>query len=129
MNNAHAIFGPDIAGVRGKTSRQKPDRVVIYYVAVPCNFLVLHKYVTLVADVWFVNNVEFLITMSRGIKFVTVVFIRTRNAKQLCKILKIVMKIYIRGSMQVQIILMDMGFDKTLDNMTEKAVVNTSAAK
>ena len=31
--------------------------------------------------------------------------------------------------MQVQIILMDMGFDKTLDNMTEKAVVNTSAAK
>ena len=108
VNNARAIFGPDIAGVRGKAVRQKPDRVVTYYVAVTCNFLALHKYVTLMSDVCFVDNVAFLVTMSRGIKFVTVEFIRTQTAKQLSKSLKISMKLYIRGSMQVQTILIDM---------------------
>ena len=67
VNNAHAIFGTDIAGVRGKTARQKPDIVVTDSVVVPREFLALHKYVTLVSDVCFVYNVEFLGTMSRGI--------------------------------------------------------------
>ena len=49
-NNAHAIFGPNIAGVRGKTFSHKPDRVITDYVSVPGDFLELHKYVTLVAD-------------------------------------------------------------------------------
>ena len=50
VNNAHAIFGLNIAGVREKTGRQKPDRFVTDYVAVPRNSLELHKYVTLVVD-------------------------------------------------------------------------------
>ena len=62
VKNSHAIFGPNIAGVIGKTVRQKPDIVMTYYMAVPCDFLALHKCVTLVADVCFVDNIVFLIT-------------------------------------------------------------------
>ena len=123
MNNAHAIFGPDIAGVRG------PDRVLKYYVTVPYNFLELHKYATLVADVCFVKNVAFLVTMSRDIRFATVEFIRTRTAKQLIKSLKIAMKLYTRGSMQVKNILMDMELDKTVNELMDNVVANNYAAK
>ena len=63
MNNAHGIFCPYIAVARGKTVRQRPDRVMTDYVAVPCDFLALQKYVTLMSDVCFIYNVAFLVTM------------------------------------------------------------------
>ena len=45
----------------------------------------------------FVNNIPFLITMSRKIKFITVEHIPTRTAKQLSKGLKRVMRLYSRA--------------------------------
>ena len=49
------------------------------------DFINLHKFVTLVADVIFVNDVTFLITVSHDIKFVMIEHIPTRTAKQLTK--------------------------------------------
>ena len=129
MKNSNAIFGPNIAGVRGKPVRQKSEIVMTDYVAVPREFLELHKYVTLVADVCFVNNVAFLVTISRGIKFVTDEFIMTRTDKQYIKSLKVVMKLYTRGSMKFQTVLMDMEFDKTVKYLMKNVVVNTSSTK
>ena len=54
--NAHTIFGPDIAAVRGKTVRHKPDYFMIDYIDIPMEFLKLHKYLALVVDVIFVKN-------------------------------------------------------------------------
>ena len=51
LTNARAIFGPDLSGVRGKTVRQKPDRVETEETSIPRYFYVLHKFVTLTADV------------------------------------------------------------------------------
>ena len=59
VNNTHAIFGPDISGLRGKTVRQKTDIAMKNYVAVLRDFLALHKYVTLMTDVCFIKNVAF----------------------------------------------------------------------
>ena len=35
VSNARAIFGPDLASVKGKTVRRKPKLIVEEYVAVP----------------------------------------------------------------------------------------------
>jgi hypothetical protein len=129
ITNANTIYGPDLAGTRGKTVRKKPDRVMLDYVAVPHEFMKLHKYVTLVADVMFVNGIAFLVTMSRGIKFITAEHIPTRTAKQLSKSLKRIMQLYSRGGMVVQTILMDMEFDKTVEPLMVEVTVNTSAAR
>ena len=67
--------------------------------------------------------------MSCGIKFLTIKHIPSRTAKQMSKKLKIIMKLYSRGSMIVQTILMDMEFDSTKDGLMGKTVVNNSAAK
>ena len=99
------------------------------YVAIPRDFLALHKYVNLVADVMFVNNTTFLTTMSPVIKFMTVEHIPSSKDKQLSKNLKITMKLYSRGRIIVQTILMDMEFDSTKDELMGKIVFNTSAAK
>ena len=83
--NYHTLFGPNLAGTRGKTVWHNLDRALMGYISVPKYFLKLHKFVTLVADVMFVNGATFLITMSRGIKFVTVEHIPARTDKQLSK--------------------------------------------
>jgi hypothetical protein len=59
IQNAHRIFGPDLANLRGKTTRTKPEHVRADYVKIPQAFMDLHKYVTIVADVMFVNGLPF----------------------------------------------------------------------
>ena len=58
VDNAKQIFGPDLANLRGKTTRTKPERVWVKYVQIPRDFVQLHKYVTLVADIMFVNDLR-----------------------------------------------------------------------
>ena len=83
--NYHTIFCLNLAGTRGNTVQQNLYRVVMDYVDVPKDFRKLHKFVTLVEDVVFVNDVPFLITVSQCIKFVMVKHISTRTANQLSK--------------------------------------------
>ena len=64
LSDAKDIFGPHLPGVRGKTVRQPPTRVNTDTVSIPRDFQRLHKSVTLVADVFFVNEIPFLITLS-----------------------------------------------------------------
>ena len=111
------MFGTNLAGTRGKTVWQKSDGVVMYYVTVPKDLLELHKFVTLVAYLMFVNGATFLIIMSLGINFVTVKHIPTCTDKQMSKSLKRVMKIYSRSSMIIKTVRMDMEFNKTIDDL------------
>jgi len=64
IDKANQIFGPDLANLREKTTRKKPECIRVKYVQIPWDFVQLHKYVTLVADVMFVNGLPFLVTSS-----------------------------------------------------------------
>ena len=72
VSNADVIFGPDLGGVRGKTVRKKPERVHGETLSIPRDFYKLHHFVTLTADIMFVNGVPFLTTLSRKIKLQTI---------------------------------------------------------
>ena len=93
VENAKRIFGPDLTNLRGKTIRTKPEHVRIEYVQIPWDFVELHKYVTLVADVMFVNGLPFLVTSSRGISLVTIEYLKSRTAKRLVDTLERVIRI------------------------------------
>ena len=129
VKNDHTIFGPDLAGVRGKTAKHKHDHITIGYIDITRDFLKLHKYVTIVVDVMFVDNIPCLITMSSGIRFITFDHVPTHTAKQISRIIKRIIRLYSRGNMVVQTILMDMYFGKTIYEMMNHTVVNTSDAK
>ena len=80
--NAKAIFGcPDIGGVQGKTVWRATEQIITDYVAIPRDFMKLHTHVTLVADVMFVNNITFLVTLSRGVKFVIAEHVKSLTGK------------------------------------------------
>ena len=74
VKNAHQIFGPDVAGIRGRTVRRPPESVTTDYVQIPRAILERHQLVTLAVDVMFVNGVPFLVSVARGLNLLTAEF-------------------------------------------------------
>ena len=128
VHNANRIFGPDLANLRGKTTRKKPEHVRVDYAEIPRDIVDMHKYVTLVADVMFVNGLPFLVSSSRGISLVTIEYLPSRTAKRLAITLERVLKVYARGGFAVQTMMMDMEFEKLVDLLPSVAI-NTTAAR
>jgi hypothetical protein len=128
IDNANRIFGPDPANLRGETIRTKPEHVHTEYVQIPRDFVEQHKYVTLVADVLFVNGLPFLVNSLRGITVVKVEYLKSRTAKKLVHTLERVVHIYGMAGFIVQTALMDMEFKKLKDKFPN-VILNTTAAR
>jgi hypothetical protein len=126
VDNANQIFGPDVANLRGKTTRTKPDRVRVKYVQIPWDFVQLHKYVTLVVEVMFVNGLSFLNTSLQGLSLVTIEHLPLRTAKHLVHTLGRVFRIHATAGFVIQMVLMDMEFEK-LRTMMPHVALNTTA--
>jgi hypothetical protein len=93
VDNANQFFGPDVANLRGKMTKTKPDRVQVEYVQIPWDFVQLHKYVMLVVDIMFVNGLSFLVTSLRGLSLVTIEHLPSRTTKRLVHTLERVFRI------------------------------------
>ena len=113
--NALALYGPHLPGVRGYTVRKKPDRVKTESLSVPDDYHRLHHFVTLTADVIFVNGVPFLVTLSRKIRLLTAEHIPSCTVKQLGISLMKIVNFYQRCGYVVNVIMMDQEFDKVED--------------
>ena len=113
ITNSHAIFGPNRSRLKGATVRQKPDRVDPEYTQIPRNLYELHNFFTLAADMMFVNDVKFLVTLSRDIRFFTKEFLPSCTPKQLSSSLNNIVNFYARGGFVVRLVLMDMKFEKS----------------
>jgi hypothetical protein len=97
-------------------------------VQIPRDFVQLHKYLTLVADVMFVNGLSFLVTSLQGLSLVTIEHLPSRSAKCLVHTLKRVFRIYATAGFVIHTVLMDMEFEK-LRTMMPHMVLNTMAAR
>ncbi len=115
ITNARTIFGPDLASIQGKTVQRTPAPVVADYVAVPCLLVEQNKVVTMAADVFFVDGMAFLITVSCRIKFITAEHVPVRTVTNLSKHLTWVLQVYERAGLIVRTILMDGEFEKVRD--------------
>ena len=128
ISTAYAIFGENLPDVREKTVQRQSEKVVMDYVEIPRDFFTMHKFVTLTADVRFVNGLTFVITFGRGVGLMKVDFTPTQMAKQLAYNLTKVLQLHSRAGFSVQTILIDMEFDKLVAEMPS-IVINTSAAR
>ena len=91
VSNATAIFGPNLPRMQGASTREKPNKTNVEFTKFSREFYLQHKFVTLTADVMFVNGIAFLISFSRNIKLLTVEYVPNRTVGQLAKsIMKIV---------------------------------------
>jgi hypothetical protein len=127
--NAHKIFGPDLANIRGKTVRRQPAHVHTEIVAVPQEILSNQSNVTLTADIMFVNTVPFLVSSSRNINLTTIEHVPHRTANKLGSLLQRIINVYARAGFTVRTILMDNEFEKVRDYLPNVTLNTTAAAE
>jgi hypothetical protein len=108
--------------------RKKPERVQGDKLMIPKDFYKLHHFVTLTADIMYVNGVAFLTTLSRKISLRTVEHIQSQSTALLSRALTKVMKLYARGGFVVNLIMMDQEF-ATLESEFDIVEINTTAAR
>ena len=95
-SRASIIYGPDVATIKGTTTRIAAAGHVPTFVAVPIPAPVLehHANVTLCVDFFFVQGIGFLHTISRGIGFRTATLISDRNKTTILRELGAVLQLY-----------------------------------
>ena len=80
---AEKINGPIVQMLKGKTIRTKPSTIVTDYVAVPHTIFEDNRNVTLSVDMMFVNQIPFLTSICRHLKFTTAETLHNRTTSQL----------------------------------------------
>jgi hypothetical protein len=128
FDESKSIFGPDLAGVRGRITRSKPAHVHVEYLTIPRSIVNGYQEVILSVDVMFVDEVPFLVSVSRGINLITAEFTPVLTAKNLAANIKHILQVYMRGGFKVSTLIMDNEFD-CLVPLLPQLVVNTPAAR
>jgi hypothetical protein len=95
VDTTHIIWGKNIAALKGKTTRKKPIHVAKDFVKVPKELLKLHKEVFMTADIFFVNQIPFFLTLSRKICFTAVNHLANRKAETIFKAFKEIYQFYL----------------------------------
>ncbi|MGL6130279.1 MAG: hypothetical protein ACRCZ9_01525, partial [Fusobacteriaceae bacterium] len=109
------IWGPDIAALKGKTTRKTPAHVTTDIVAVPASIRQLHRFVSIGIDVFFVNQTPFLLTLSRNICFTTVTHLTDRKAETIYKAFASTFTYYYQRGFQIMTVTADGEF-KSIEN-------------
>ena len=86
------------------------------------------NFVILVADVMFVCGMPFLISLSRGIRFVTVQYVPRRTAPELANAFRNIVALYSRAAYVCQTGIMDGEFEAMKEKVADLIKINTTAA-
>jgi hypothetical protein len=128
IDNAHKLFGADIATLRGKTVRKTQDAVMADYAAIPKEIIDLNKEITLAADILFVYGMPFVTILSRKIKFATMEYVSSRSEPNLIKSLLKIVKLYKARGFEPRTALMDREFEcLRVESLGHGVNLNTTA--
>jgi hypothetical protein len=124
---ATSIWGKDISALKGKTTREKYIPVARDYAKVSTELMKLHSEVFLTADIFFVNEIRFFLTLSRKICFTAVNHLANRTVPTFFAAFKEICQYYLQRGFRITILHADGEFAplKTLiDSMPSGPVVN-----
>ena len=101
VNVALNIWGKNIAALKVKTTRIKPNTVARDYVKIPMDLLKLHKEVFLTPYIFFVNKIPLLLTLSRKICFTAVNHLTNRTVPQIFAAFKEIYQYYLHHEFRI----------------------------
>jgi hypothetical protein len=98
---AEDILGPNVGSLKGKTVRRGEAHVPTSHEMVPHRIMERYRDVTLCIDIMFVNQIPFLVTIARDIKFGTVEALQNRKNPTIINAIKQVSAIYTRRGFHI----------------------------
>ncbi|MGL6132320.1 MAG: hypothetical protein ACRCZ9_11980, partial [Fusobacteriaceae bacterium] len=107
---AKKVWGQNVASLKGKTTRKTPTHVNTDIVAVPAMIRDLHRNVTLAVDIFYINNIPFMMTLSRNLCFTTVTHLNNRKTETIYKAFAGIFKYYLQRGFQIMTVTGDNEF-------------------
>ena len=127
IRRALHIYGPELATLKGRTTRSKPLPVpVSTFTPIPKSILDHHQYITLAVDFFYVNGIAFLHSISHGYKFRTVESTRNRSKKTMLDGLNKIRQLYLSRGVTISEIRADGEF-KCLEHELQPCITNIAA--
>ena len=87
---AQNIFGPDMATLKGKSTRKKPKPVLEDWIELPKEILEKHRRIELCIDVMYINGVGLMTAVDQTIKYRSVEYIESKHASVYMKALSVI---------------------------------------
>jgi hypothetical protein len=115
VNIADKIFGPDVAALKGKTTRRAPIPVIEDHIEIPRELITAKYSVTLCLDGMKVNDISFLTTISNNRMYRTARYVQRPLTSVYHKCLQQVLRIYTLGGLRVTTIRCDNEFCPLMD--------------
>jgi hypothetical protein len=128
---AQKILGNNIAALKGKTTRSKSIPVARDYVKVPMELMKLHKEGFLTTDIFFINNIPFLLMTSRKICAMAVNHLAERTVPQIFKAFKEMYQYYLQRGFHITTVNADGEFaplGSLIESITGVPMVNLASA-
>ena len=116
---AEQIFGKDINTLKGKTVRNKPIPVIQDYIQVPKEIKKIHSNIELCVDIMYIQNIMFLVTISKRIKYTTIDPIPSRRKSDMLNAFDNVFRIYNTAEFQIKMIHADPEFKIFKDDFAD----------
>ena len=113
------IYGPSVPALKGKSVRTKPNVVVKDYVEVPKELKLQNEDVELCADILYIQKEMFLATVSKHLKFLTIVPIAQRSKKMLCDAFDQTFRVYNASGFRIASVHVDPEFKPLEDIMRD----------
>jgi hypothetical protein len=131
VDNAISIWGKSVSALQGKTTRKKSIPVTRDYIKIPRELMRLHQEVFLTIDIFFVNKIPFLLSLSRKIHFTAVQHLANRTVPNIFKAFKEIYQYYLQRGFHITTIHADGEFAPLkilIESMPNGPLVNLASA-
>jgi hypothetical protein len=115
VNLATKAYGPDISGIKGKTTRQKPATVESNTVEIPEELLEIQQDLKVSMDGMTVNSMKFLTAISHDLYYRTAQYVTNPVASVYKVCMEELVAVYKRGGFNITDIHCDNEFRKVMD--------------
>jgi hypothetical protein len=119
VNLALKTLGPDVATIKGKTTRRKPQPVVNNIIEIPDELLNIHREIELSVDGINVNGLQFFTTIAHDIYYRTAQYVKSTHYEQFREFMDEIIAMYRKGGFVVTKINCDNEFHKAFDGYAE----------
>ena len=120
INIAQNIFGPDMATLKGKSTRKNPKPVLEDWIELPKEILEKHNRIELCIVVMYINGVGLMTAIDRTIKYRSVEYIESKHASAYMKALSVIASRYNKAGYYVSRVYCDQEFKPLLTDAWEQ---------
>ena len=92
--NANTIYGYNVTTLKGKIVCQKSKRIQTEYIVVLESLRERIGNMTVSSDVMFVNDIQFVVSVFRGVDFITMEYVRQRLNTVLSNFIEMLFQFY-----------------------------------